>query len=189
METQVGVNMAGVSDTENKEIAKQWIQQLKGGGRILDIGAGSGTYAKLAKREGETWCALEVFAPYVEMFNLKDWYDEIYIGDARYIDFQKLGHYVGYKLIIAADMLEHMEKEEAKQLIYNLSKHTKWLLICFPVQHMEQHAGDEGNEFETHVDHWTYDEMDMYLNYVAKLPVENKIKGEVLAYFLVKGTK
>ena len=168
---------------------------------MLDIGAGSGTYAKLAKSSNQQWTALEVFAPYVNTFNLNDLYEYIYIGDARYIDYGVLPSRLllvprqsahlhggwGYSLIIAADMLEHMPKDDAKLLIDRLRKYCRHLLLCFPVEHQEQHAGEEGNDFETHVDHWTYDEMDMYLSHVIGVPVDKQLVGDVLAYFLIKG--
>jgi cyclopropane fatty-acyl-phospholipid synthase-like methyltransferase len=178
--------MAGVSDKENKKVAKNWIIELDPKS-VLDIGAGQGTYSKLAKQKGQYWHALEIFYPYVRMYKLAKKYHRITIGDARYMDYDKLSVFQGWHLIIAADMLEHMTKEDAKLLIYELSKHCKHLLICFPVEHQEQHAGDEGNDYETHIDHWTADEMEMYLNSVAELPIVKSLVGNVLAYYLVKG--
>lgn len=185
--------MAGVSDTENKEIAKRWITDLQPA-RVLDIGAGQGTYSMLMEHEaeldGQHWTALEVFAPYVEMFDLKSKYDQIVISDARFVDFSKLNGGQKYDLTIAADMLEHMEKHEAKTLISDLLDHSHYLLICFPVEHQEQHAGDEGNQFETHVDHWTFDEMREFLNFTAGPEyVSDYAVGNVLAYFLVESSR
>lgn len=174
--------MAGVSDTENKDVVKQWIEDLEPA-KVLDIGAGQGTYSKLARvDDGHShWAALEVFYPYVNQYELWQYYDEIHIGDARIIDYDKLGD---FDLIIAADMLEHMNKGDAKELIDELLDHCKQLLICFPVEHQEQHAGDEGNDFETHVDHWTAAEMDDFLDSQI---VNNRLVGNVLAYYLVEG--
>lgn len=180
--------MAGVSDREYKDVVKCWIDEIDPGS-VLDVGAGAGTYAKLAKQGLQHWTALEVFYPYVKMFGLKELYDEVIIGDARYMNYDKIGDYIGWDLIITADMLEHMPREDAKQLIYALSKQCKHLLICFPVEHHEQQAGDEGNDFETHIDHWTYEEMKMYLEFVIESGIEKSIHGEILAYFLVKGKR
>lgn len=174
--------MAGVSDTENKDIAKQWIDELEPK-TVLDIGAGEGTYAKLAKN-GNHWTAIEVFAPYINMFGLKELYEEVIVADVRYVDFEKIGD--EFDLIIAADMLEHMTKQQAKDVIYDLLDHCKHLLICFPIEHQEQHAGDEGNDFETHIDHWADDEMSDYLESCGN-DVKKHLVGDVLAYFLVEG--
>ena len=172
--------MAGVSDNENKDVAVSWIKDLKPK-RVLDIGAGMGIYAIMAKEPGQHWAALEVFAPYVNMFNLRSRYEEIFIADARYTDFDKLGT---FDLTIAADMLEHMSKGDAKILLNTIFEHSKYALICFPIEHQDQHAGFEGNDFETHIDHWEYDEMQ---EFVADRHIVNSIKGDVLAYFLVRG--
>jgi hypothetical protein len=81
-------------------------------------------------------------------------------------------------------MLEHMKKEEAKSLINDLLKHSKHLLICFPVVHHDQHAGDEGNDYETHVDHWDDEEMTEFL---SDREIVHHAVGWVSAYFMVKG--
>ena len=181
--------MAGVSDNENKQIAKQWIDELDPN-TVLDIGAGIGTYSMLARQEHQHWSALEVFFPYVKQYALMDKYEHVFIGDARFMDYDRLLNYARascFELIIAADMLEHMRKEEAQLLIARLLTHCRHLLICFPVEHQEQHAGEEGNDFETHVDHWHFDEMNGFLNDLDGAEVIHSLKGDVLAYFLVRG--
>ncbi len=170
--------MAGVSDNENKDQAVQWIKETNPQ-RVLDVGAGMGIYSILAKEQGQHWTALEVFAPYVNMFNLRSRYEDVVVADARYVDYSKLGT---FDLIIAADMLEHMPKEHAADLILTLLKHTQNLLICFPLVHHDQEAGFEGNDFESHIDHWDFEEMEAFLfDYNI-----DSIRGEVLAYFLVR---
>lgn len=166
------------SATENKETARDWIIKLNPQ-KVLDIGAGEGTYSTLARNKG-TWTALEAYYPYVAQYNLEDKYDKVIVGDARYIDYAKIGR---QDLIIAADMLEHMTKQEAKDLIVELTKHTEYLLICFPVQHLDQH--DELNPFEEHIDHWTEEDMSIFLDSVD-VTVDKSMTGDILSYFLVK---
>lgn len=173
--------MAGVSDNENKDAAAKWIKSLRPK-TVLDVGAGMGIYSIMAKKRGQHWTALEVFAPYVNMFNLQSRYEQIIIADARYVNYDKLGM---FDLSIAADMLEHMPKHHAIEVLFNLYDHSKHLLVCFPTVHHEQHAGFEGNEFETHIDHWTVEEMSALLD---KHDVEYKtVIGDVLAYYFIKG--
>lgn len=183
--------MAGVSDNENKDVAKSWIDEINPE-NVLDIGCGTGTYSMLAKQNHQNWYGLEVFYPYVKQYDLHSKYDEIFIADARYADYYKIRTASdtkdGFDLIIAADMLEHMESNDAKTLIRELLTHTKQLLICFPVEHNPQHAGAEGNDFETHVDHWHYDEMAEFLE-AMDFTIDNSICGDVLAYFLIRGSK
>ena len=169
--------MAGVSDRENKDKAVEWINEVYPD-RVLDVGAGIGTYAIMAKKPDQHWTALEVFYPYVNMFNLRNLYDEVVISDVRFVDFNKLGR---FNLIILADMLEHMTKAEAIKVIEEAQAHTDRLLICFPIVHQDQEAGHEGNDFEGHVDHWTVEEMEEQL----RGETYEKVVGDVLAYFMV----
>ena len=172
--------MAGVSERENKHLVRDWIDKLNPES-VLDIGAGVGTYAIMCWRPEQYWVALEVFEPYVEMFNLGGKYDEVWIDDARTAVYSR-----GFELIIAADMLEHMHKQEAKDLILKLLSHCKYLLICFPVIHNDQCAGDEGNIYEAHIDHWDVTEMNEYLDNIGHGDFDS-ITGKVCAYYFVKG--
>lgn len=171
--------MAGVSDMENKHIIRDWlIRERAEFKRVLDIGAGVGTYALMGRFPEQYWVAIEVFEPYIEMFNLANKYNEVWIDDIR-----KSNLLDDYNLIIAADMLEHMAKDEAKAVIEKLLPHCQQLLICFPVVHHEQHAGIEGNDYESHIDHWSAEEMRLFL---GKRIISETI-GEVSAYFLADG--
>lgn len=171
--------MAGVSEMENKHIIRAWLlDNRKEFKRVLDIGAGVGTYALMGRFPEQHWTAIEIFEPYVEMFNLEGKYDEVWVDDIRNSKLLE-----DYNLIIAADMLEHMAKDEAKAVIEKLLLHCQQLLICVPMIHNDQHAGAEGNQYETHVDHWDAEEV--------RLLVGNRIisehVGKVCAYFLVNG--
>jgi predicted TPR repeat methyltransferase len=50
-------------------------------GRMLDIGCGEGTYAKLFP--DADWTGIEVWEPYVEAYGLKSLYSKLIIADAR----------------------------------------------------------------------------------------------------------
>lgn len=171
--------MAGVSDIENKHIIREWlIKERRTFKRVLDIGAGCGTYAIMGRFPEQHWTAIEVFEPYVDMFNLRGKYDDVFIDDIRESNLLD-----DYNLIIAADMLEHMKKQEAKDVIAKLLPHCDQLLISIPVVHNDQEAGPEGNEYEKHVDHWHAEEMRLLLG--NRLISETV--GSVCAYFLANG--
>jgi hypothetical protein len=171
--------MAGVSATENKHIIREWlIKERRTFKRVLDIGAGCGTYSIMGRFPEQHWDAIEVFEPYVEMFNLNDKYTAVFVDDIRESNLLD-----DYNLIIAADMLEHMTKAEAKAVIAKLLPHCEQLLVCVPVEHNDQHAGAEGNDYETHVDHWDAEEMRLHLgNRIISATI-----GQVSAYFLAQG--
>lgn len=170
--------MAGVSDIENKHIIRKWLlDNHKEFKRVLDIGAGVGTYALMGRYPDQHWTALEVFEPYVDMFNLTGKYDEVIVADVRDHVFSD------YNLIIAADMLEHMKKDEAKAVVAEIMKHSQQFLVCVPVIHHDQGAGPEGNIFESHIDHWHPEEMRLLLGN----RIISEITGNVCAYFLADG--
>jgi 2-polyprenyl-3-methyl-5-hydroxy-6-metoxy-1,4-benzoquinol methylase len=78
-------------------------------GFILDIGAGSGTYADALKNAGysKTIDAVEVWPQYIEKYYLKKKYRNVFHQDVRTrTDFD-------YDVVIFGDILEHMTKEEA----------------------------------------------------------------------------
>lgn len=168
------------SAQENKDIAKKWIDKLPVK-RVLDIGAGEGTYSDLLRKPYQEWIAVEAYYPYVQEFNLESKYNEIIISDIRYLDYSKLPK---LDLSIAGDMLEHMIKKEAKEVIENLLVFSKYVLLCFPVLHLHQHIPE--NPFEEHIDHWTYEDMRDYLEGYGVEIIES-IAGDILAYFLLRG--
>lgn len=113
---------------------------------VLDIGAGSGTYARV--KSGGHWTAIEIWQPNIEQFNLKSLYDEVICGDARDIDFGV------YDLVILGDVLEHMSKDEAKALLDKCKK-SKYVIVSIPLGHYPQDKY-EGNPYEKHItDNWS----------------------------------
>lgn len=176
--------MAGVSDMEYKHVIREWLINNKDRFlKVLDIGCGVGTYALMGRFPHQYWYGLEVFEPYVDMFNLNGKYDKVIVGDARYVSLAQLGG--NFDLIIAADMLEHMKKDEAKMVIKHIIENCNTFLICVPVQHNHQEAGPEGNTYETHIDHWHADEMRSFLG----SRVITEYIGDVCAYFIAEGDK
>lgn len=171
------------SDKENKQVVKDWFEQLIPE-KTIDIGAGSGTYSKLINdefRHGK-WVAIEAWAPYITEFELTKHYNQIIIGEAQYIDYNKLlgqGCPCKTSLVIMGDMLEHMEKTEAKDLIDEIKKYTTNIIISIPLVHYNQEPLN-GNWLETHVDHWDFDEMCEFLGE----GLIGSVQGEILGYFL-----
>lgn len=123
---------------------------------ILDVGAGSGTYAKALRSNGYTRAkidAIEVWQPYIDEFKLDRFYQNVYTADIREWDSFK------YDLVIFGDILEHMTKKEAIDVWDKVSKNAKFALIAIPIIHYHQ---DEinGNPYEKHVkDDWTHEEV------------------------------
>jgi phospholipid N-methyltransferase len=156
--------------------------------RVIDIGAGSGTYVKLVKQEfnickDSLWTAIEAWEPYISEFKLNSLYDQVINVDARTLNWDELGK---FSVAIAGDVLEHMTKQEAIQLVEKILENCKVLIISIPIIYMPQ---DEinGNPFEIHVKpDWSHDEVletwkDKIKSFYRKSP-----KSKIAVYWLSK---
>jgi len=166
------------SDRENKGWALDRIREIRPRS-VLDVGPGSGTYSDLARKHtpGARWMAVEAWAPYIPQFNLWSKYDHVAVADIRHCDLQSL--HEPADLAIIGDVLEHMTKVEARGVLARLMAWADNVLVCIPLVHLGQDAY-EGNWFEIHRDHWTFDEMAEELSDGL---VASK-RGDVLGYFL-----
>lgn len=110
--------------------------------KILDVGPGSGSYGRLLKPHYDRVDGIEIFPNYVEMFNLREVYDKIIIGDIREFDFSN------YDYIIMGDVVEHLTIQEATNLLQKIYRTGKRMLMAVPYQYEQ---GEEyGNIYETH---------------------------------------
>jgi len=154
--------------------------------RVLDIGAGSGTYVRLIKDEfnickDSKWIAIEAWQPYIEKFNLRDIYTEVINQDARKLDWNILGH---FSVAIAGDVLEHMTKEEAIVLVSQILQNCKTLIISIPIIYMPQDEL-EGNPFEVHVKpDWSHDEVMATWSTKIKKFYRKSPKSKIAVYWL-----
>lgn len=138
---------------------------------ILDVGVGYGKWGFLCREyleayEGrvypESWSAkligIEIFEPYVRGFGwTRSIYNEIYVGDALDVA-RKL---VAFDLVIAGDVIEHLEKQRAADLIELLkSKALKMLLVSIPlgVCWLDNRVV-AGNQYEKHRSSWSATEL------------------------------
>jgi trans-aconitate methyltransferase len=134
----------------------EWALETKLPNTILDLGAGAGKYGKLVKKvlPKSLVVGVEIWAPYVEEFNLNKIYDKVHICDARiYPDFN-------YDLVFLGDILEHMTKEEAVELWDKISRQAKTVILSIPIIKFPQKHEHGENPFEDHVkDNWTHEEV------------------------------
>lgn len=119
--------------------------------RTLEIGVGSGFYGKTIKRERPDALieGIEVWDKYIT--NQRDFYSQIHICDVRKFDWEK--HGTGFDLLIAADVLEHLHKPEAIEVVQSAKKFVPWIIVTIPIQDYYQGAY-MGNIYETHLHQW-----------------------------------
>ena len=140
---------------------------------ILDIGLGNGKLGFIARDlldvmfgqryRQEEWQiqidGIEIFGDYIQDHQ-KAIYDEIYIGDAdKVIDM--LGN---YDMIILGDVLEHFEKNIARQLLDKCAAHTnEHMIICIPIGPGWRQPAIYGNPYEEHRSFWQADEFEPFV--------------------------
>jgi len=88
--------------------------------KILDIGAGSGTWPILMP-EYTNFHGIEIFEPYVRDFHLSELYVTITTGNAVE---QPAEFFQGYDFIMMGDVIEHMSYEDARTLLDKIPKET-----------------------------------------------------------------
>lgn len=176
----------GYSLSTGKAETLAWFQQQHQIKRILDIGAGSGTYINLIKIKHRVctdaeWVGVEAWSEYIDRFDLRSKYNTVINQDARTLNWNRLGH---FDVAIAGDVLEHMTKDEAISLVDAVLDHCATLIISIPIIHMPQDAV-EGNPYEVHVkDNWSHDEvMDTWADYIRQT-YRKSSKSKIGVYWL-----
>lgn len=112
----------------------------------VDVGAGNGNIGKMIKGIDENChiIGVEIFGPYIEQFKIYEIYDRIIIDDIKNVINTLSGD-----LIIFGDVLEHMNKEEAMNIISVAVKNFKHIIINAPCGFMSQEEVNE-NKYEIH---------------------------------------
>lgn len=116
------------------------------------MGPGAATYPKLMGGN-YIWKAVEIWAPYIEKFDLNKYYDEIRVGDIRYMELPDAD------CCIAGDVLEHLNREDTIKTFKKIDKQFKHVIISMPVRLLSDDVF-EGNYFEKHLSYWYPEELD-----------------------------
>lgn len=142
------------SSTEGKTWIVEQVQRLHPT-VIVDVGVGCGTYSELLRSEGQYWVGVEKWRPYLDTYNLYAKYDLVAVQDVREFDFTLYQP----DLVILGDVLEHMPKPDAVQVVTHAQIAAAAVLISIPIVHYPQEAC-EGNPYEAHLkDDWSHAEM------------------------------
>lgn len=132
------------STPEGKTETLQLLEQRwPRGATVLDIGPGAGAMRHLLPAKFVMDC-VEIFAPYVERFRLRDLYRQVIIADVRTWSAVKR-----YDVAILGDVLEHMRAEEADTLLHRLTTMCEHIVVSVPWMYVQ--GPSEGNEAEVHL--------------------------------------
>lgn len=125
-----------------KEITDYLKQNFDKNATILDVGAGEGTYYNYLNDYFTNIEAVEVFKPNIDNFGLENKYNKVYnanIKDFRY-DF--------YDIIIFGDVIEHLEVNEAQEVLKYALNRCKEMIIAVP--YLNPQGIEEDNIYEIH---------------------------------------
>lgn len=140
---------------------------------ILDIGCGFGMWGFLSRMyldvaeervQPADWKlrvdGLELFEPYIQTHQ-RALYSNIFIGDVR----ELAPKVENYELIIAGDVIEHLDKDDGETVIEQLyDKATRALLVNIPLGEGWEHPERHGNPGELHRSQWYIEDFHPYPN-------------------------
>lgn len=141
----------GTSALEGKKFIYDIFKDIKPK-KGLDLGCGSGTYARLFPELD--WTGIEIWQPYVDKFSLDRLYERFVLADVReWVPDDR------YDIAVAGDVLEHMKEEEAIKVFSNLISCANVVIVSLPVVHYPQEIIG-GNPYEAHVvDDWSVEKV------------------------------
>lgn len=125
-----------------KEITDYLKEKFDRNIKILDVGAGEGTYLPFLQDYFTSIEAVEVFKPNIDNFRLEERYNKVYnvnIKDFKY-DF--------YDVIIFGDIIEHLEVKEAQEVLKYALNRCKEMIVAVP--YLNPQGIEEENIFEIH---------------------------------------
>ena len=189
------------SSSEGKGFFEDWFFHMFCAGHLnsmLDIGAGSGEYGKIAKAalsKGQVYrstggfvrSAVEVWKPYIDKFNLFQVYDVVYQNNI----IGMVDEMSPYDLIILGDVLEHLPKDLAIDLFFKLKLKAKFIWLSIPVRPFypwqvgyDQDSSEwRDNPYEEHKYYWTYEEIIETFG-----PFLTTVQYPIVSVFLARGS-
>jgi len=159
---------------------------------VLDVGCGFGLWGFLCREYLDVWHerlrpedwrvridGIELFEPYIQAHQ-RALYSSIEIADIREVA-PTLDR---YDLIIAGDVIEHLEKREGEEVLEHLyEKARKALLVNLPLGEGWDHPIAHGNPGELHRSQWAKEDL---VQYPAQLASASHGELEYGVFFCTK---
>ena len=144
--------------------------------RILDVGAGCGTYYNLLSDYFKEIDGVEVFKPNIDNYELEKKYNHIY--NTNIINFK----HPYYDIIIFGDIIEHLDIKEAQEVIKYAYNMCDEMIVAVPYMCVQGEYG--GNVYEIHKqDDLTKENM------LGRYPMLKLLYADDLYGYYVKGDR
>ena len=125
-----------------KDIKEYLVKRFKKDAKVLDVGAGEGTYYNLLSDYFTEMEAVEVFKPNIENYDLMKKYKKVYNADIKDLKYFK------YDIIIFGDIIEHLEVNEAQEVLKYAYDRCEEMIVAVPYK-LEQGIVED-NVYEIH---------------------------------------
>ena len=147
-----------VSSSSNKKPVIDLLKQFNCK-NIFELGVGYGQFGKLIKNEikESKIFGIEIFTKYFSKIP-KQCYEHLYNEDMRFFDYKKICEEIKFDVVLAIDVIEHVERFEGELLINKLIDMFPMIIISVPIVDNEQGAF-QGNEYEIHRTQWKTNEL------------------------------
>jgi trans-aconitate methyltransferase len=120
---------------------------------LLDVGPGWGRMGHLTKSSlPNCICdAVEVDSSYIEQYNLRQIYSEVYNDDIK--NFCLKNSQMRYDIVLFNDILEHLFRSEALDVLDFILYRAKYIIVQWPNDYLQDTW--EGHESEVHKSNFT----------------------------------
>ncbi len=112
--------------------------------KVLDIGAGDGKWGYVLGDYFNNMDAVEIFETYIERYDLKKYYKNIFIKNFLEFDFDH------YDIIIMGDVFEHVTQEDAKEWLNKIKNKCKEIVVVVPFEYEQNWDGVYENKWGHH---------------------------------------
>jgi 16S rRNA A1518/A1519 N6-dimethyltransferase RsmA/KsgA/DIM1 with predicted DNA glycosylase/AP lyase activity len=111
--------------------------------KVLDVGCGQGDYHEILKTHFNTIDCVEIWEPYIEKYNLKEKYNNVFCTNMLNFEFNH------YDIIIMGDILEHLERNDAVVLLDKIVHKCNEIIVVVPYNLPQETV--YGNVYERHL--------------------------------------
>jgi SAM-dependent methyltransferase len=169
--------MATSTNYFKQEIKNYVLNNFDKNSKILDIGAGSGTYSNLLSPEGyKNIDAVEIYEKHIEGYNLEQKYNQVFRGNVCDLGI----NFSNYDLIILGDVLEYIDKREAKKLIEKIGNVPTIISVSLESEQNKEYENEKRLQLDITLDIFlerfdSYNPFCLRFDYGVFINKENKI--------------
>ncbi|TND08095.1 MAG: hypothetical protein FD123_2649 [Bacteroidetes bacterium] len=137
--------------------ARMLEKECEGYKTLLDVGCGSDSPVKRFSKRMEKVTGIDAFQPSIDRSRAAGIHHEYKLMNV--MDMTKEFPEKSFDVVIASDLIEHLEKEDGMRLLEMMEKLARKKVIIFtPNGFLEQREYD-GNKYQVHLSGWDVEEM------------------------------